>query len=913
MRGQTATEFLMLLAFLLLLIAPITYTIFTESSETSRIIDAQLAVDTLADVADLVYYQAPGARQVVTVYVPHGVDWTDSYIGHPTETGGYEINLATQVQTGDTTDVWADTHGEIRGTWPDSSGRYNFIIRKMDEGYVLIGPYELTFVLDPQVYERTMQRGNSTSFTLTATEVGTEARDLTLTATGEIASWITLGTAELELTASGANTTSVQIDVPSDAPYGEYTGEVEATDGLVTDSVFITIIVVSDSVPPGVFEQADLFIVKPENATYHSLPLDLEFVFNDTIYWCGYSIDDAVPLEISGNSTFFTTKGEHKLELFCVGEGGTYGSDVEYFTLNISDIESALHCFSLKPVRAFNSTYDDVLYEVNYSDNVYADVEDIKFGRLSFIQVDWAVVLPGNTQSYLVHNISQTFEHHESSSQMDLALQWLMPNGWGLTACFYGDKRFDTNDTCTITAPDAMENPGRKDELSTKFYYLAHSVSAQDAHMDWNKVEICFGERITKLDIISPLSQNYPTNSVWFNVTSNALLRSANYSLDGAANVSMDLRLINATKLVSVANGSHSVTFYGSDANHTVMQNTTTFSVNVIADLTAPVITIVAPNNATYPVDWVMMNITLNEAGSWAGYSLDGAANVTMGGSGTSWYKNATGLSNAQHYVTFHANDTSGNMGQSTTRWFTVNTSAVSACPFTIDLWALDTDKPQPLTFTSGLNATANTFGETNTSDGWDWGWNVYDTGSSCVYFNGNAYVDASSPTAAAVSSSVNTDNLLRIDIGDTTEVGNSVCNNDGHGSGAYGVGLAVTSEMWSEIQVGGDATLYFDWSFTDYALDTGDAVWVKARFGNSTSMAYLGTNVGGTNDDASADIMFQNNPVSTSGSEAIDVTSLITAAGSYYLELGARVLDWDNNEGGNFEFDNVNLNVTCS
>ncbi len=70
---------------------------------------------------------------------------------------------------------------------------------------------------------------------------------------------------------------------------------------------------------------------------------------------------------------------------------------------------------------------------------------------------------------------------------------------------------------------------------------------------------------------------------------------------------------------------------------------------------------------------------------------------------------------------------------------------------------------------------------------------------------------------------------------------------------------------------------------------------------------------VGGGNDDAYADILYDQNPNDQSGSEAIDVSSLITAAGDYYVELGGRVRDWDNNEGADFEFDNVNLNITCA
>ncbi len=91
-------------------------------------------------------------------------------------------------------------------------------------------------------------------------------------------------------------------------------------------------------------------------------------------------------------------------------------------------------------------------------------------------------------------------------------------------------------------------------------------------------------------------------------------------------------------------------------------------------DTTAPTITINSPTNRTYNVSSIWFNVTLNEAGSWAGYSLDGAANVTMTNSSGNW-NNLSTVADGQHYVTFYANDTNGNMNVSApTVYFTVDT-----------------------------------------------------------------------------------------------------------------------------------------------------------------------------------------------------------------------------------------------
>jgi hypothetical protein len=75
-------------------------------------------------------------------------------------------------------------------------------------------------------------------------------------------------------------------------------------------------------------------------------------------------------------------------------------------------------------------------------------------------------------------------------------------------------------------------------------------------------------------------------------------------------------------------------------------------------DTTPPVITIVSPRNVTYESQSVGIEWNANELVVWAGYSLDGAPQVTV-------TENATleGLSLGTHTLVFFANDSSHNMG----------------------------------------------------------------------------------------------------------------------------------------------------------------------------------------------------------------------------------------------------------
>ena len=87
-------------------------------------------------------------------------------------------------------------------------------------------------------------------------------------------------------------------------------------------------------------------------------------------------------------------------------------------------------------------------------------------------------------------------------------------------------------------------------------------------------------------------------------------------------------------------------------------------------DTTAPTITVISPeNNANYAISSIPLNYTISENVNWTGYSLDGQANATITGNIT-----LVGLLDGSHSVVVYANDTVGNMGASSTVYFTVDT-----------------------------------------------------------------------------------------------------------------------------------------------------------------------------------------------------------------------------------------------
>jgi hypothetical protein len=88
-----------------------------------------------------------------------------------------------------------------------------------------------------------------------------------------------------------------------------------------------------------------------------------------------------------------------------------------------------------------------------------------------------------------------------------------------------------------------------------------------------------------------------------------------------------------------------------------------------------PIVTIQSPSNQTYTSTSVWANVTLNQAGSWCGVSLDGAANNSMSNTTGNWNYASMSLSPGTHNVQFFCKDLYGNTGSTTLRYFTINTS----------------------------------------------------------------------------------------------------------------------------------------------------------------------------------------------------------------------------------------------
>ncbi len=236
-----------------------------------------------------------------------------------------------------------------------------------------------------------------------------------------------------------------------------------------------------------------------------------------------------------------------------------------------------------------------------------------------------------------------------------------------------------------------------------------------------------------------------------------------------------------------------------------------------------------------------------------------------------------------------------------------------------LNLWDHSLDVPQPVDFSTDVNSSANTFGPGAGNDGWDWNKNSFGGSlSSSVQFNSDPNYDGS-----ILDSNVDVSNRLEIKLGgniagspsdpdDNSSVGPVV-------SGAYGIQFDVNADVYTALQSPGAQLLLSFTYYTDAdaawgnALDAGEEAWVKARFGNSSTMSYLGSALDASDNDGDStnEIWWMDEPADDVEFFLQDVSGYVTGPGAYYLEIGVALSDWDvSTEGFGMYLDNINLVV---
>ncbi|MBN2042757.1 MAG: hypothetical protein JW754_03030, partial [Candidatus Aenigmarchaeota archaeon] len=190
------------------------------------------------------------------------------------------------------------------------------------------------------------------------------------------------------------------------------------------------------------------------------------------------------------------------------------------------------------------------------------------------------------------------------------------------------------------------------------------------------------------------------------------------YSVNSGSNVTNCSVVGNAWSgtIGGLSDGLNNVTVWANDSVGNI-NSTVRFWTR---DTNPPDITIESPWNQSYPQTWVWANVTLDQTGSWCGYSMNGTGNVSMSNDSTTHYYVNISAGEGQQNITFWCNDTLGN----------INTTSVLLFRFDVTYPTdLSIVLPANTTYPSTSKTLNYTFTETNV----DTCWYEYNSGNTTL------------------------------------------------------------------------------------------------------------------------------------------------------------------------------------
>lgn len=258
-----------------------------------------------------------------------------------------------------------------------------------------------------------------------------------------------------------------------------------------------------------------------------------------------------------------------------------------------------------------------------------------------------------------------------------------------------------TNDVVFINASTLPANPSNSTPATYNFSWTPASVGVHNITIIAiasnplcgglaNPAESISFDNLGVLDTVPPsITITYPSNGHVFATTTivangtasdNIGLSKVEVSVNGGSfQIAAGTSVWNVS--LTLILGSNIINARATDTSG----NTNNVSVTVSStalDSTPPIMSVVSPQNTTYNTSSVWANVTLDEAGSWCGASLNNALNRTLSNTSlTAWYLNLSTLSEGANNVKFFCNDTAGNMNASSLIYFTINTTVAPVSP----------------------------------------------------------------------------------------------------------------------------------------------------------------------------------------------------------------------------------------
>ena len=130
-KGQSSVEYLLVVAFLLIIIMPVGYLALGMAADQGNTTQAQVAANAVAASADQAAVAGEGSRVEQVIYFPPRLD------ANATLVSGKEVNLRV-ITTNGFSDAFAVSRANLTGTLPTREGRAKLRFTLLSSGIVNI-------------------------------------------------------------------------------------------------------------------------------------------------------------------------------------------------------------------------------------------------------------------------------------------------------------------------------------------------------------------------------------------------------------------------------------------------------------------------------------------------------------------------------------------------------------------------------------------------------------------------------------------------------------------------------------------------------------------------------------------------------------------------------------------------------
>jgi len=379
-----------------------------------------------------------------------------------------------------------------------------------------------------------------------------------------------------------------------------------------------------DTLPP------NIVILSPENKSYITSSIFLNFTINEATSWIGYSLDDQMNVTVSGNTTLLgLSDGPHTVIVYANDTVGNMGySAMTYFTVDtvspnivILSPENktyptssiALNFIVSEPTSWIGYSLDEQanvtisgnttlfgLADESHTVILYANDTTGNMGLSNMVYFTVDTILPNieiispENKTYAISSVSLNFAINKATSWIGYSLDDQMNVTVSGNTTLLGLS--DGPHTVIVYANDTVGNMG----LSNMVYFTVDTVPPN-------------------IEVMSPENKTYATSSVSLDFTIDKAVSWIGYSLDDQTNVT----ITGNTTLTDLLDGSHYVIVYANDTlGNMGVSNVAYFTV----DITAPNIAVVSqipPKNNVLPEDEVRVNATVTD-------DLSGVKGVTL-------------------------------------------------------------------------------------------------------------------------------------------------------------------------------------------------------------------------------------------------------------------------------------------